>query len=134
MVVLTAGPLTGGRRVVAAARRSRPAADRIVDGEGLSPTELRALMDCAALFVGGDSGPLHMAATSDVPVVGLFGPTLVNGRRRGGRQTPTISIDGGELPCRPAINACACPATIAASAASPPTAPAAARQLLETTR
>ena len=49
---------------------------RIVDAEGLSLVELRALIDRAALFVGGDSGPLHVASTSDVPIVGLYGPTL----------------------------------------------------------
>jgi heptosyltransferase I len=29
----------------------------------------------ARLFVGGDTGPLHLAAALQVPVVALFGPT-----------------------------------------------------------
>jgi len=29
----------------------------------------------AALFVGGDTGPLHIAAASGTPIVGLYGPT-----------------------------------------------------------
>jgi ADP-heptose:LPS heptosyltransferase len=41
-----------------------------------SLAELRALVDRSALFIGGDSGPLHVAATSTVPIVGLYGPTL----------------------------------------------------------
>ncbi|MGE5114140.1 MAG: lipopolysaccharide heptosyltransferase I [Acidobacteriaceae bacterium] len=40
-----------------------------------SLTELIALTRRAALFVGGDTGPLHLAAALKVPVVALFGPT-----------------------------------------------------------
>ena len=36
---------------------------------------LIALMRRADLFVGGDSGPLHLAAMLAVPLVALFGPT-----------------------------------------------------------
>jgi heptosyltransferase I len=41
----------------------------------LSLTQLIAFTRRAALFIGGDTGPLHLAAALDVPVVGLFGPT-----------------------------------------------------------
>jgi ADP-heptose:LPS heptosyltransferase len=34
-----------------------------------------ALARRAALFVGGDTGPLHLAAASRTPIVGLYGPT-----------------------------------------------------------
>ena len=37
--------------------------------------ELIALTRRAALFIGGDTGPLHLAAALRVPVVALFGPT-----------------------------------------------------------
>lgn len=37
--------------------------------------ELIALSRRASLFVGGDTGPMHLAAALDVPVVALFGPT-----------------------------------------------------------
>ena len=104
-VVLAGGPSDhdATSRVLAAARaRSGRGGGRIVDGEGMSLAELRALMDRAALFIGGDSGPLHVASTSDVPIVGLFGPTLA------ARSAPwrprtllTESIDVGVLPCRP---------------------------------
>jgi ADP-heptose:LPS heptosyltransferase len=30
----------------------------------------------AALFVGPDSGPMHIASTTDTPIVAYFGPTL----------------------------------------------------------
>jgi len=29
----------------------------------------------ASLFVGGDTGPMHLAAALGVPIVALFGPT-----------------------------------------------------------
>jgi heptosyltransferase I len=37
--------------------------------------ELIALSRRASLFVGGDTGPMHLAAALRVPVVALFGPT-----------------------------------------------------------
>jgi heptosyltransferase-1 len=37
--------------------------------------ELIALTRRASLFVGGDTGPLHLAAALQVPVVAIFGPT-----------------------------------------------------------
>jgi heptosyltransferase-1 len=40
-----------------------------------SISELIALTRRAKLFVGGDTGPLHLAAALRIPVVGIFGPT-----------------------------------------------------------
>jgi heptosyltransferase-1 len=40
-----------------------------------SISELIALTRRARLFVGGDTGPLHLAAALHVPVVAIFGPT-----------------------------------------------------------
>ena len=40
-----------------------------------SIAELIALTRRARLFVGGDTGPMHLAAALRVPVVGIFGPT-----------------------------------------------------------
>jgi ADP-heptose:LPS heptosyltransferase len=57
-----------GRLVEAAPRGSRLA----------PPTDLRvlgALLRDARVFVGGDSGPLHLACAVGCPVVGLYGPT-----------------------------------------------------------
>jgi lipopolysaccharide heptosyltransferase II len=38
--------------------------------------ELREVIVRAALFVGPDSGPMHIAATTRTPIIALFGPTL----------------------------------------------------------
>jgi heptosyltransferase-1 len=40
-----------------------------------SITELIALTRQARLFIGGDTGPLHLAAALQIPVVAIFGPT-----------------------------------------------------------
>ncbi|HEY6185922.1 MAG TPA: glycosyltransferase family 9 protein [Terriglobales bacterium] len=40
-----------------------------------SLTQLIALTRRAKLFIGGDTGPLHLAAALNIPVVGIYGPT-----------------------------------------------------------
>ncbi len=104
-VAVTAGPSDRAAvgRVLSAARGAAGVhAARILDAEGFSLQQLRALVDRAALFIGGDSGPLHVAATSDVPVVGLYGPTLAERSAPWRpRDRPTVSLDAGVLPCRP---------------------------------
>lgn len=40
-----------------------------------SLTQLIALTRRATLFIGGDTGPMHLAAALGVPVVAIFGPT-----------------------------------------------------------
>jgi heptosyltransferase-1 len=40
-----------------------------------SLTQLIALTRRAKLFIGGDTGPLHLAAALHIPVVGIYGPT-----------------------------------------------------------
>jgi predicted lipopolysaccharide heptosyltransferase III len=104
-VLITAGPSDrqAAARVMTGARhRAGAHAARIIDAEHLSLWQLRATCDRAALFIGGDSGPLHIASTSDVPIVAIYGPTLPE------RSEPwrplslgTANVDGGSLPCRP---------------------------------
>lgn len=40
-----------------------------------SLSELIAITRNARLFIGGDTGPMHLAAALRIPVVGIFGPT-----------------------------------------------------------
>jgi ADP-heptose:LPS heptosyltransferase len=68
----------------------------------LGLAELRAVLARAALFIGGDSGPLHIAATTRTPIVGIYGPTLA-ARSAPWRDPELVSeeADAGTLPCRP---------------------------------
>lgn len=52
--------------------------------------ELAALLRRALLVVGGDTGPIHIAAALGVPTVGLYGPT--SGRRNGPYGPRTLAI------------------------------------------
>jgi heptosyltransferase I len=69
-VLLNTGPgeETIGESAVAA---SNTAAELVSYSIG----ELIALTRRARLFIGGDTGPLHLAAALQVPVVAIFGPT-----------------------------------------------------------
>jgi lipopolysaccharide heptosyltransferase II len=104
-VVLTSGPSEqyASRQVLAAARAALEDAERtrLLDCGEFSLAELRALVDRAALFIGGDSGPMHIAATSPVPIVGLYGPTLP--ARSAPWRSPLLSepVETLDLPCRP---------------------------------
>jgi ADP-heptose:LPS heptosyltransferase len=105
-VIVTAGPAERElvERVVTGAQTGLPAdaQARVLAWAELPLPELRALLDHAAVYVGGDSGPLHVASTSAVAIVGLYGPTLP--ARSAPWRDPsrrTVSIDAGELPCRP---------------------------------
>lgn len=42
----------------------------------LNMRETRELISHAALFIGPDSGPMHIAASTSTPIVAYFGPTL----------------------------------------------------------
>jgi lipopolysaccharide heptosyltransferase I len=42
---------------------------------GCTLTELLSLTRRASLFIGGDTGPMHLAAALRIPVVAIFGPT-----------------------------------------------------------
>jgi heptosyltransferase I len=59
-------------------------------GIACSLTELIALTRRASLFVGGDTGPMHLAAALQVPVVAIFGPT--NPARNGPFSTRSIVL------------------------------------------
>jgi heptosyltransferase-1 len=72
----------GYRVLVNVASASDPSGEAVVRASGGSavaaPTslpELIALVRRAKLVIAGDTGPLHLAAALEIPVVGLFGPT-----------------------------------------------------------
>jgi len=47
---------------------------RVIFGIGLGLDELAVVLAQARLFIGNDSGPLHLAAAVGTPLVGLYGP------------------------------------------------------------
>lgn len=105
-VIVSSGPSERGAaaEVIDGAREALPAAqrDRILSGEDFSLAELRALLERSAVYIGGDTGPLHIAATTSVPIVALLGPTPSERSapwRDPGLPSALIEVDG--LPCRP---------------------------------
>jgi ADP-heptose:LPS heptosyltransferase len=105
-IVVTSGPseADAAAKVIANARARipAPARDQVLDCGELSLGELRALLDGAALYVGGDSGPMHVAATTPVAIVSLYGPTLP--ARSAPWRDPrlaSLSVEAQHLPCRP---------------------------------
>jgi len=77
--------------------RSIPLAGR------LNLIEIRELIARAALFVGPDSGPMHIAASTATPIVAYFGPTLPAhfGPWRPGVDPAKTVILQKDLTCRP---------------------------------
>jgi lipopolysaccharide heptosyltransferase II len=105
-ILLTSGPSEGGAvaQVAQAAREAlgAEAAGRIVLTDELGLADLRAVVARAALYIGGDSGPLHLASTTRTPIVGIYGPTL-RARSEPWRDPLLITegVEPGALPCRP---------------------------------
>ncbi|CAG0993878.1 heptosyltransferase I [Myxococcaceae bacterium] len=101
--------------------RERALADEIVaraDGAARHAPQTRSLGDLAALFaacrlyLGGDTGPLHVASLVGTPVVQILGPTdpVENAPWRG---VPSRVVRAG-LPCSPCRRGCASAACMAA--------------------
>jgi heptosyltransferase-1 len=60
--------------------------------------ELREVIARTELFVGPDSGPMHIAAATRTPIIALFGPTLPANFAPWGAKSTLIEKD---LDCRP---------------------------------
>jgi len=103
-IILTAGPSDAEvvhrliRNVRALVRRP----ETVPAMEEWDLAELRALITRAAVYIGGDSGPVHVASTTRTPIVELLGPTLPERSHpwRDPRLRATL-VDVGALPCRP---------------------------------
>ena len=59
----------------ALARQIAAAHPQRVTPVGCSLSQLLALIRRAKLFIGGDTGPVHLAAALRIPVVAIYGPT-----------------------------------------------------------
>ena len=102
--VVISGPSEpdAAHHVVAAAHARLGDDARQVVAPQVDLPQLRALIVRSSVYIGGDSGPLHVAATTHTPIVELLGPTLAS------RSFPWRSpgwfaeiVDAGSLPCRP---------------------------------
>jgi heptosyltransferase I len=103
-IILTTGPAQAARadEVRELAVRQGVPGDAIAVACDLGLDELRSLVARAILFIGGDSGPAHIAATTGTPMVVIYGPTTpaVWGPWRDPALV-TETVDLGSLPCRP---------------------------------
>jgi lipopolysaccharide heptosyltransferase I len=57
-----------------------------------------ALAQRASVFIGGDTGPMHLAAAAGAPIVSIFGPT--SSRRNGPFAEDDVVIERFDLDCR----------------------------------
>src|SRR5579883_3339400 len=91
----------GWRVLVNAGPQEHDLGKQVVEAAGgkaelLTPTvaQLISLTRKASLFIGGDTGPMHLAAALRKPVVGIFGPT--DPRRNGPFGTRKIILRNPE--------------------------------------
>ena len=63
--------------------------------------QLAALFSDAALVVSGNCGPMHLAAATGTPVIGLHGPTNA---AQWGPWSREVRIVRSEMPCSPCLN------------------------------
>lgn len=104
-IIVTSGPSErhAAKAVIEQARGTLGTrGDQVLDCGELSLPELRALLERAVLYIGGDSGPMHVAATSHVPMVSLYGPTpSARSEPWRSRVWPAEAVEVTHLPCRP---------------------------------
>jgi len=100
----------GGRVILLGSAAEQDLLRRIADGlppgralvpaPGLSIKVSGGILERCHLFVGNDSGPMHVAAALGVPMVGIFGPGTP--RRTGPipARARVVTV-GGDYPCSP---------------------------------
>ncbi len=94
--------------------------------ETRSLAELAVLLASCRLFIGGDTGPLHLASLVGTPVVQLLGPTdPVENAPWPGTPSRTLRVPLACSPCRRG-----CPAALCMRSIPPEAVVAAARELL----
>jgi len=104
---LAAGPMAGARVAVFAGPGARERAlaapvlaalPLAIDLVGsLTLPEAAACLARCGLFVGNDSGLMHLAAAAGAPTLGLFGPTPAEEYAPAGRRTAVAVADGSAM-------------------------------------
>ena len=90
--VVLAGP---GAQEYAMAQGLLDRLDEAVDLRGqLSLAEVAACLQRCRLYVGNDSGLMHLAAATGIPTLGLFGPSRVSEYAPVGRRTAFVVAPG----------------------------------------
>ena len=80
-------------------RQALPSEVALIDIVGQVPLlELAAVLTRLAVLITGDTGPAHLAAAVETPVVAIFGPTDPNRYRP---LTPHAEVVHADLWCRP---------------------------------
>jgi len=125
---LAAGPLPGAVPLVIAgpgeaehamAAPVLAALPEAIDLVGrLSLPEIAACLARASLFVGNDSGLMHLAAAAGAPTLGLFGPTSADEYAPSGRNSAVVIAIGKDMGDLPVDRAFAAAERLIARAAS----------------
>lgn len=81
--------------------------EKIIDLTGqTSLKQLMAVCQAATLYISGDTGPLHVAVTTGVPIIALYGPTMPHrtgpyvGKMSGNNKSVVLSGKAACTPCR----------------------------------
>jgi ADP-heptose:LPS heptosyltransferase len=92
------GPGAAERQAAAVVLSALPEAIDLVGG--LSVSEAAACLARCTIFIGNDSGLMHLSAAAGTPTLGLFGPTPASEYAPSGRCTAVALADGppGEAP------------------------------------
>ncbi len=115
-VLVSCGPSQSDQEI------ARAVLDAAGGAAALAPTtpsllELAALLARARLYLGPDSGPMHVASLVGTPVVQLLGPTdPIENAPYAGTPSRTVRVPIACNPCRRGCAAATCMRMIAASA------------------
>jgi ADP-heptose:LPS heptosyltransferase len=92
------GPGAAERKAASAVLSALPEAIDLVGS--LSVSEAAACLARCTIFIGNDSGLMHLSAAAGTPTLGLFGPTPASEYAPSGRCTAVALADGppGEAP------------------------------------
>lgn len=81
-------------------KRAQPVLDALPDAINLGGArpigEVAALLGQCALFIGNDSGLMHVAAATSIPTLGLFGPSRASEYAPGGLNASFVEAPGIE--------------------------------------